>query len=66
AKEKNSDFIVIGMRGRGRTLNETLMGDTARHVLHNAKVPVLVVPPCDDKKLNKEKQGDSKVVSLKG
>lgn len=63
AREKSCDFIVMGMRGRGSTLNETLMGDTVRHVLHQAKQPVLVVPPCEEA-LQGHKHGNSNVVKL--
>lgn len=45
AKEKNCDFIVMGTRGKGKILDDALMGDTVRRVLHQAKQPVLVVPP---------------------
>ena len=45
AKEKNCDFIVMGMKGKGKTLNDALLGDTVRRVLHQARQPVLVIPP---------------------
>ncbi len=45
AEEKNCDFIVMGVAGKGKTLNDALMGDTVRRVLHQARQPVLVVPP---------------------
>jgi nucleotide-binding universal stress UspA family protein len=42
AKERNCDLIVIGKKGRG-SLEDTMMGDTVRRVLHRSKVPVLVI-----------------------
>ena len=65
AKERNCDFIVMGMRGKGKTLNEALMGDTVRRVLHQARQPVLVVPPCEEA-LQRHKRGNSNVVKLEG
>ena len=64
AREKNCDFIVMGVRGKGKTLNDALMGDTIRRVLHQARMPVLVVPPCDEKTASEEKDSGSKVVTL--
>ena len=49
ADEKKCDFIVMGMTGRGRTLEEAIMGDTVRRVLHRSKLPVLVVEPIEQK-----------------
>jgi nucleotide-binding universal stress UspA family protein len=49
ADEKKCDFIVMGMKGRGRTLEEAIMGDTVRRVLHRSKLPVLVVEPIEEK-----------------
>lgn len=63
AKERNCDFIVMGMRGKGKTLNDALMGDTVRRVLHQARVPVMVVPPCE-KTTREEKDSGSAVVTL--
>ncbi|MGB5443628.1 MAG: universal stress protein [Gammaproteobacteria bacterium] len=48
AGDKNCDFIVMGMRGKGRTLGDAILGDTVRRVLHRSKVPVLVVRPYDE------------------
>ena len=48
AEDKNCDFIVMGMRGKGRTLGDAILGDTVRRVLHRSKVPVLVVRPYDE------------------
>jgi len=50
AENKNCDFIVMGMRGKGRTLGDALMGDTVRRVLHRSKLPVLVVQPSGESK----------------
>lgn len=36
------DLIIMGVKGRG-SLEDFLMGDTVRHVISSAKVPVLVV-----------------------
>ena len=54
AEDKNCDFIVMGMRGKGRTLGDALMGDTVRRVLHRSKLPVLVVQPSGETKQNDE------------
>jgi nucleotide-binding universal stress UspA family protein len=40
----------MGMRGKGRTLGDALMGNTVRQVLHRSKVPVLVVQPSEKEK----------------
>ena len=63
AEEKDCDFIVMGIRGKGKTLNDALMGDTVRRVLHQAKQPVLVVPPCQEAK-HKGKDSVTNVVKL--
>jgi nucleotide-binding universal stress UspA family protein len=65
AREKKCDFIVMGMCGKGKSLHGALMGDTVRHVLHQAKQPVLVVPPCEEAKQGRRKD-DSNVVALEG
>jgi len=44
AAERQCDFIVMGLKGKG-TLTDPLMGDTVRRVLHQSKQPVLVVQP---------------------
>lgn len=44
AKERNCDFIVMGLKGK-TTYKDPLMGDTVRRVLHRSKLPVLVVHP---------------------
>ena len=54
AEDKNCDFIVMGMRGKGRTLGDALMGDTVRRVLHRSKLPVLVVQPSGESKQKDE------------
>lgn len=43
AKEHEADMIVIGTHGR-RGINKLLMGNLAEKVLHDATVPVLVIP----------------------
>ena len=42
AEERDCDLIVMGFRGKG-ALEDAMMGDTVRRVLHRSKVPVLVV-----------------------
>ncbi len=39
----NHDILVIGSRGLG-LIQETFMGGTSRKVLHECRIPVLVVP----------------------
>ncbi|MGB5261823.1 MAG: universal stress protein [Gammaproteobacteria bacterium] len=63
AKEKNCDFIVMGVRGKGKTLNDALMGDTVRRVLHQAKQPVLIVPPHEEA-IEESIESKSNVVAL--
>jgi nucleotide-binding universal stress UspA family protein len=60
AENKNCDFIVMGMRGKGRTLGDALMGNTVRQVLHRSKVPVLVVQPTEKEKQKEKKQKNAK------
>lgn len=48
AEERNCDLIVMGFKGRG-ALEDAMMGDTVRRVLHRSKVPVLVVQTTDKK-----------------
>jgi len=66
AENKHCDFIVMGMRGKGRTLGDALMGNTVRQVLHHSKLPVLVVQPSgetskkEDKKKKQEKNRKAK------
>jgi nucleotide-binding universal stress UspA family protein len=48
AEEKNCDLIVMGKKGRG-SLEDTMMGDTVRRVLHRSKFPVLVIQPVTKK-----------------
>ena len=54
AEEKQCDFIVMGMKGEGRSLEYALMGDTIRKVLHHSKLPVLVVEPSAPGKTNND------------
>jgi len=63
AGEKGCDFIVMGFSGKGKTLNDALMGDTVRRVLHQARLPVLVVPPCEQAN-SSHKMSNSNVVML--
>jgi len=42
AKERNCDLIVMGTHGRG-TLEDAMIGSTARRVLRRSEKPVLVV-----------------------
>ena len=49
AEERGCDLIVMGFRGKG-ALEDAMMGDTVRRVLHRSKVPVLVVKSGDKKK----------------
>lgn len=57
AEENGCDFIVMGMKGRGGTLENAIMGDTLRRVLHNSRLPVLVVEPFSEKKQKAKKSG---------
>ena len=43
AKKNNIDFIIIGSNGHS-TLEELFLGSTAKKVINNSKIPVLVVP----------------------
>ena len=49
AVAESCDLIVMGMKGR-TSLEDILMGDTVRHVITSAKVPVLVVQKKNNKK----------------
>ena len=42
AKEHNCDLIVMGTHGHG-TLEDVMLGSTARRVIRRSKIPVLVV-----------------------
>ena len=42
ARERNCDLIVVGTHGHG-TLTDVLVGSTAKWVLKNSPIPVLVV-----------------------
>ncbi|MCL4466087.1 MAG: universal stress protein [Chloroflexi bacterium] len=42
AKHCRADIVVIGVKGKS-LIEEALLGDVSRHVLHHAKQPVLVV-----------------------
>jgi nucleotide-binding universal stress UspA family protein len=42
AEESNCDLIVMGTHGHG-TLEDVMLGSTARRVIRRSKVPVLVV-----------------------
>ena len=42
SETEDCDLIIMGVKGRG-SLEDFLMGDTVRHVISSAKVPVLVV-----------------------
>jgi nucleotide-binding universal stress UspA family protein len=48
AEERNCDFIVMGIKGRG-SLEDAMMGDTVRRVLRRSKRPVLVLPLAAEK-----------------
>ena len=42
AEKNNYDMIVVGSRGMG-IVKESFLGSTSSHVVHDAKIPVLVV-----------------------
>ena len=42
AKRNNFDLIVIGSRGLG-SVSEFFLGSTSNYVLHNSKIPVMIV-----------------------
>lgn len=42
AQKNNFDFIMIGSRGFG-SVKEFFMGSTSNYVMHNSKIPVVVV-----------------------
>lgn len=44
AEQRECDMIVMGFKGRS-TLEDVMMGDTVRRVLHRSTVPVLIVHP---------------------
>ncbi|CAH8664844.1 unnamed protein product [Dicrocoelium dendriticum] len=44
AQDQNAHMIIIGNRGIG-SMKRALLGSVSDYVLHNAKVPVVVVPP---------------------
>lgn len=44
ARDINADIIVMGMRGIGGAA-KMFLGSTSEHVLKQAEVPVLIVPP---------------------
>ena len=44
AKDVEADLIVVGTHGRGG-FRATMLGSVARGLLHEAKCPVLAVPP---------------------
>ncbi len=48
AEEQNCDLIVMGRKGKG-TLEDAMMGDTVRRVLHRSKRPVLVARHPEEK-----------------
>jgi len=43
AKEKNADFIIIGMKGRGKNIRK-VFGSTATALANSTNVPLIVVP----------------------
>lgn len=42
AQKNNFDFIIMGSRGLG-SVKEFFMGSTSNYVMHNSKIPVIVV-----------------------
>jgi nucleotide-binding universal stress UspA family protein len=44
AKEREVDAIVMGSHGRGR-FGGMMLGSVSQHVIHDATVPVIIVPP---------------------
>ncbi|VDP68615.1 unnamed protein product [Echinostoma caproni] len=51
AQDQNVQMIVVGNRGIG-TVRRTFLGSVSDYILHNANVPVIVVPPT---KISKKK-----------
>jgi nucleotide-binding universal stress UspA family protein len=43
AKDLNAKYIVMGSRGLGR-IRGTVLGSVSNGVLHEAKIPVLIIP----------------------
>ncbi|KER27338.1 hypothetical protein T265_05585 [Opisthorchis viverrini] len=44
AQEHGYDMIVMGNRGVG-TIRRTFLGSVSDHIIHNAGLPVIIVPP---------------------
>jgi nucleotide-binding universal stress UspA family protein len=44
AKEREADAIVMGSHGRGR-FTGVMLGSVSQRVIHDATVPVVIVPP---------------------
>jgi nucleotide-binding universal stress UspA family protein len=44
AKERGADAIVMGSHGRGR-FGGMMLGSVSQRVIHDATVPVIIVPP---------------------
>ena len=42
AKKNNFDLIIMGSRGLG-SVSEFFLGSTSNYVLHNSKIPVMIV-----------------------
>lgn len=47
---KDAALVVVGTRGRGG-VKGMILGSTSQGVLHNAKVPLMIVPELDDERL---------------
>lgn len=47
---KEADMVVVGTRGRGGIAG-MLLGSTSQGVLHNTRVPVMIVPQIEDSRI---------------
>lgn len=50
-EQEGASLVIVGSRGMG-TLKRTLVGSTSDFLVHHCKVPVLVVRPVEEKRLD--------------